>query len=75
MTDLKRLNRAQELLCNMERETIVEVKITPQLLEELHKYDRLVVVRELDLFECRWVSRIAAQNSTGLTWPLPLAKV
>ena len=74
MTDLKRLKRTQELISSIERETIVDVKITPQLLEELRKYDKLVVVQELDLFSGEWISRIAAQNSAGLTWPLPLAK-
>ena len=74
MTDLKRLNQIQELTSSIERETIVEVEITPQLLEELRNYDKLVVVRELDIFSGEWISRIAAQNSAGLTWPLPLAK-
>ena len=73
MTDLDRLNRTHELISSIERETIVEVEITPKLLEELRKYDKLVVVRELDLFSGEWISRIAAQNSR-LTWPLPIAK-
>ena len=63
MTDLNRI----------EKEKLAEVNITPQLLEELCKYDRLAVVRELDIFSGEWVLRIAAQT-TGLTWPLPAAK-
>ena len=52
----------------------MEINITPKLLEELSKYEKLVVVRELDLFGCEWVTRIAAQNSEGLIWNLPLSK-
>ena len=74
MTDLDRLNQIKELISRAESKKRVEVEITPQLLEELRKYDKLVVVRELDIFSGEWVSRIAAQNSTGLTWPLPIAK-
>ena len=74
MADLDRLKRTQELLSSVERETIVEVEITPQLLEELSNYEKLVIVQELDLSSGEWVSRIAAQNSAGLTWPLPQAK-
>ena len=64
----------QKLISSIENEKLAEVNITPQLLEELSKYDKLVVVRELDLFSGEWVLRIAAQNTTGLTWPLPSAK-
>ena len=63
----------QKLISSIENEKLAEVNITPQLLEELCKYDRLVVVRELDIFSGDWVLRIAAQT-TGLTWPLPSAK-
>ena len=64
----------QELISSIEKEKLAEVNITPQLLEELCKYDKLVVVRELDIFSGEWVLRIAAQNTAGLTWPLPQAK-
>ena len=74
MTNLNRLNRTQELISSIENEKLAEVNITPQLLEELCKYDKLVIVRELDIFNGEWVLRIAAQNTTGLTWPLPSAK-
>lgn len=64
----------QGLISSIENEKLAEVTITSQLLEELRNYDRLVVVRELDIFSGEWVLRIAAQNTTGLTWPLPSAK-
>ena len=64
----------QKLISSIENEKLAEVNITPQLLEELCKYDRLVVVRELDIFSGEWVFRVAAQNTAGLTWPLPQAK-
>ena len=64
----------QKLISSVENEKLAEVNITSQLLEELCKYGKLVIVRELDLLECRWVLRIAAQNTAGLTWPLPAAK-
>ena len=63
----------QKLISSIENEKLAEVNITPQLLEELCKYDKLVIVRELDIFSGDWVLRIAAQN-TRLTWPLPAAK-
>lgn len=74
MTGLDRLNRTQELLSSIENKKLAEVNITSQLLEELRKYDKLVVVRELDIFSGEWVLRIATQNAAGLTWPLPSAK-
>ena len=64
----------QKLISSIENEKLAEVNITPQLLEELCKYGRLVVVRELDIFSGEWTLRIAAQSTTGLTWPLPQAK-
>ena len=64
----------QKLISSIENEKLAEVNITPQLLEELCKYDKLVIVRELDIFNGEWVLRIAAQNTAGLTWPLPSAK-
>ena len=64
----------QKLISSIENEKLAEVNITSQLLEELCKYDKLVIVRELDIFSGEWVLRIAAQNTAGLTWPLPQAK-
>ena len=63
----------QKLISSIENEKLAEVNITSQLLEELCKYDKLVIVRELDIFSGEWTLRIAAQT-TGLTWPLPQAK-
>ena len=74
MIDLEHLNRTQELISSIEKEKIVEVKITSQLLEELREYDKLVIVRELDIFSGEWALRIAAQNNAGIKWHLPLAK-